>query len=237
MSERNVINEMYEDLIMSYLEIKPLLFDLFVRNGGQYIDAVLNEMRALNDHIARCYADGMSIDEVYKELNKAEGHLKRLIYDCFKQLNIIFFDYMNEYEANRFGKHWLRVKDGLFWNDYTSLRYEIVKNIEDAKLYESFDADKAWNSYQNAYVLQGKVYGLLERYGDELCLSSTRVFWMKMNSLKGWLASTFALAVIPSALWEIPWGEIRNGIVKIFYNGVHELGIFLMSLNSDPTFF
>ena len=114
MSERNVINEMYEDLIMSYLEIKPLLFDLFVRNGGQYIDAVLNEMRALNDHIARCYADGMSIDEVYKELNKAEGHLKRLIYDCFKQLNIIFFDYMNEYEANHFGKHWLRVKDGLF---------------------------------------------------------------------------------------------------------------------------
>ena len=226
MSERNVINEMYEDLIMSYLEIKPLLFDLFVRNGGQYIDAVLNEMRALNDHIARCYADGMSIDEVYKELNKAEGHLKRLIYDCFKQLNIIFFDYMNEYEANHFGKHWLRVKDGLFWNDYTSLRYEIVKNIEDAKLYESFDADKAWNSYQNAYVLQGKVYGLLERYGDELCLSSTRVFWMKMNSLKGWLASTFALAVIPSALWEIPWGEIRNGIVKIFYNGVHEWEYF-----------
>ena len=59
MSKESAISEMYRDLIMSYLEIKPLLFDLFVRNGNQYINAVLNEMRALNDHIARCYADGM----------------------------------------------------------------------------------------------------------------------------------------------------------------------------------
>lgn len=230
MSKESVISEMYRDLIMSYLEVKPLLFDLFVRNGNQYINAVLNEMRALNDHIARCYADGMSAEAVHKELNKAEGHLKRLIYDCFKQLNILFFDYINEYEANHFGKHWLRVKDGEFWNAYTSLRYEVVKNVEDAKLHESFDANKAFESYQNAYVLQGKVYDLLGTYDSELRLSFLKIFWMKMNSLKGWIFSTIALAVIPSALWEIPWNEITSWIITIIHNGVHGLEKLLISL-------
>lgn len=230
MSKESVINEMYRDLIISYLEIKPILFDLFVRNGNQYINAVLNEMRALNDHIARCYIDGMSAEAVHKELNKAEGHLKRLIYDCFKQLNILFFDYVNEYEANHFGKHWLHVKDGEFWNAYTSLRYEVVKNVEDAKLHESFDADKAFESYQNAYVLQGKVYDLLETYDSELRLSFQKVLWTKINSLKGWIFSTIALSVIPSALWEIPWSKITSWIITIIHNGIYRLGQLLISL-------
>lgn len=225
-----VINEMYRDLIMSYLEIKPLLFDLYVRNGNRYIDAVLNEMRALNDHIARCYTDGMSVEDVHRELSKAEGHLKRLIYDCFKQLNILFFDYINGYEADYFGKHWLRINDGTFWNDYTSLRYDVVKNVEEAKLFESLDTDKAFGSYQNAYVLQGKVYDLLERYDGELRLSRPMAFWTKMNSLKGWILSTLALAVIPSVLWETPWSEIGDFLIDIFHRGMHGLGVFLMSL-------
>lgn len=230
MSEESVINEMYGDLITSYLEVKPLLFDLYVRNGNQYIDAVLNEMRALNDHIARCYADGISVEAVHKELSKAEGHLKRLIYDCFKQLNILFFDYVNKYEADYFGKHWLRVNNGAFWNDYTSLRHEVVKNVEEAKLYESFGEDKAFGCYQNAYILQGKVYDLLEKYDGELHLSRLKVLWLKMNSLKGWIFSTIILAIIPSTLWEIPWCKVGTFITETFCNGVHWLGNFLMSL-------
>ena len=224
------INGMYRDLIMSYLEIKPILFDLYVRNGNRYIDAVLNEMRALNDHIARCYTDGMSVEGVQRELSKAEGHLKRLIYDCFKQLNILFFDYINSYEADYFGKHWLRINDGTFWYDYVSLRYDVVKNVEEAKLFESLDADKAFGSYQNAYVLQGKVYDLLEKHDGELRLSRPRVFWMKMNSLKGWILSTLVLAVIPSALWEIPWSKIGDFLIDIFNKGMHWLGMYLISL-------
>lgn len=224
------INGMYRDLIMSYLEIKPILFDLYVRNGNRYIDAVLNEMRALNDHIARCYTDGMSVEGIQRELSKAEGHLKRLIYDCFKQLNILFFDYINSYESDYFGKHWLRINDGTFWYDYISLRYDVVKNVEEAKLFESFDADKAFGSYQNAYVLQGKVYDLLEKHDGELRLSRPRVFWMKMNSLKGWILSTLVLAVIPSALWEIPWSKIGDFLIDIFNKGMHWLGMYLISL-------
>lgn len=214
MEEKVAVHQMYEDLVKSYLEIKPVLFDLYIKNDNKYIDAILNEIRALSDHLARCYADNVSCDTMRKELNKAEGHLKRLIYDCFKQLNIIFFDYVNKYESKHFGKHWLRVDGGKFWSAYTSLRYEVVQNVENAKKYESFNADMAFDNYQNAYVLQGEVYDLLEAHKHELQLSMLQVLLMKINSLWGWILTTIILTAIPAIIWE--WEKIWVWIAGIF---------------------
>ena len=214
MNEKVVVHQMYEDLLKSYIEIKPVLFDLYIKNDNKYIDAILNEMRALSDHLARCYADNVSYETIHKELNKAEGHLKRLIYDCFKQLNIIFFDYVDSYESKYFGKHWLRINDGQFWTDYTSLRYEVVQSIEKAKTYESVDADIAFNNYQSAYVTQGKVYDLLTEYKRKLQISIPKAVWVKINSLWGWIFTTILLTAIPTIIWE--WQTIWIWITGIF---------------------
>jgi hypothetical protein len=228
--DEKTIAKMYENLIHSYLEIKPVLFDLYKRNGNSHIDAILNEMRALNDHLARCYADNITVENAHKELSKAEGHLKRLIYDCFKQLNIIFFEHVNDYEEKYFGPHWFRLDGGRFWSDYTAWRYEVVKNVEQAKKYESIDAEKACDNYQNAYVVQGKVYDLLENNKSNLQLSKPRILWMKLNSLKGWGLTTFILAVIPSVLWEIPYKTIYMWASEAIKNLLHLIGSSLTAL-------
>ena len=112
MSEK--VNQKYKNLIESYINIKPILSNLYKRNGNHHIDGILNEIRALNDHIARCYRPGITDDQAYEELCKAEGHLKRLIYDSFKQLNIIFYDYADNYEKTYFGAHWISFDNGNF---------------------------------------------------------------------------------------------------------------------------
>ena len=121
---------------------------------------------------------------------------------------------------------------GFIFSGYDKV-VEIPVDKSDTYIFTGYvvkDTDKAFGSYQNAYVLQGKVYDLLERYDGELRLSRPMAFWTKMNSLKGWILSTLALAVIPSVLWETPWSEIGDFLIDIFHRGMHGLGVFLMSL-------
>ena len=108
----------------------------------------------------------------------------------------------------------MRVDGGKFWSAYTSLRYEVVQNVENAKKYESFNADMAFDNYQNAYVLQGEVYDLLEAHKHELQLSMLQVLLMKINSLWGWILTTIILTAIPAIIWE--WEKIWVWIAGIF---------------------
>lgn len=209
MEERDIKSK-FDDLISSYIEIKPVLWDLYKRNGYHHPDAVLNEIRALNDHIARCYRDDVSVEDAYDELSKAEGHLTRLIYDCFKQLNIIFFDYMERYEKLNFGLHWLRCEGGAFWEKYITNRKDIVKHIEDAKKYESVDTNQSFNCYQNAYAMQGEVYNLLNNYVKQLKLNWLKRLLQRISPFWRWFLLMAVLTIIPSCIWEtyINWGKI-----------------------------
>lgn len=228
---QKIIDGKYQELIKSYLQIRPVLADVYKRSGNQYIDGILNEIRALNDHIARCYLD-LPHDSANEELCKAEGHLKRLIYDCFKQLNIIFFDYVNEHEHLNFGSHWICLDGGNFWDTYTSLRKRIGKYIEDAKNEENKNYDKSFGYYQEAYVLQGKVYNLLDKHKEQLCLSKKRYYWQRINSMKGWLLATFLLAIIPAIIWEgfIHRSDIWTWFSDLVLNILQLLGSKLQTL-------
>lgn len=50
---------------------------------------LLNEIRAFNDHIARCYFGNPPEDYINDQVNKAERHIVRMTLDCFKCLNVI----------------------------------------------------------------------------------------------------------------------------------------------------
>ena len=230
MTQQDIDNK-YNDIISSYLEIKPVLADLYRKNGNNHIDGILNEIRALNDHIARCYCR-TDLVENYNELCRAEGHLKRLIYDIFKQLNIIFFDYTKDKEQRYFGEHWIRLNGGQFWREYLSLRENITSNIEQAKIFEAKDTEKALYHFQEAYTLQYQVYELLEKNQQDLEVTWINDKLRKVNSLKGWVISTILLAIIPSLLWElyIHWSCISSFFHKILLDVIHTFGAFLLKM-------
>jgi hypothetical protein len=84
------VKQRLQELMVAYVSAKPLLNDVFKRNGNEQTDAILNEIRAINDHVARFYDESRKEEERNEELIKAEGHLKRMVYDAYKQLNIFF---------------------------------------------------------------------------------------------------------------------------------------------------
>lgn len=211
------VEKKYRDLIDSYLNFKPILQNLFLRNGNNHIIGILNEIRALNDHVARCYRTNIYEADIFEELCKAEGHLKRLIYDSFKQLNIIFHDYTLLYESKHFGPHWIILDKGEFWNRYTALRQQIMEYVEQAKNLESMDSELAFATYQKAYVNQEQVYDLLTANKSALELSTWSKLINIVNSNGAWLLSTIALTLIPIGIWELisRWDDIINWCVNL----------------------
>ena len=191
----------YQELMEAYVSAKPLLNDVYKRNGNEQTDAILNEIRAINDHVARFYDEGRKEEERNEELIKAEGHLKRMVYDAYKQLNIFFFDSINGFEKANFGVHWLYLNDGNFWLEYIQKRKDIIGSIKEAKEQESISAEAAFECFEKAYVEQRYVYKLIEdnRRGLVLTKNAKRLNWL--NSQKGWATSTVILAVVPAMIW------------------------------------
>lgn len=193
-----------------YIKAKPLLNDVYKRNGGVHPDAILNEIRAINDHVARYYDSNRSEEEKAEELTKADGHLKRMIYDAYKQLNIFFFDYMNKFEEENFGAHWLHADKGAVWLQYIENRGRIVEFVRQAKLNESISSEEAMKCFEKAYTVQRHTYKLMDDNHHLLVLSGLNKRMAILNSQKGWLLSTICLAFIPALLYEIikHWGAI-----------------------------
>lgn len=197
-----LIQENYQTLMKSYVKAKPLLNDVYKRNGGELPEAILNEIRAINDHVARFFDNERTDKQKLDEIARADGHLKRMIYDVYKQLNIFFFDYMTEFEDNHFGAHWLRIDKGKFWLSYVEKRDFITEYVRQAKVNESISTEAAMEWYQKAYTEQRYVYQQIQERQNLLVLSEWKKKLVMLNSQRGWLLSTICLAVIPALLWE-----------------------------------
>ena len=69
--------------------IKPLLSEIEA-NYEQFPEPLFNEIRAFNDHISRCYIPNISQSEIDVQIEKAERHIHRMVFDCYKYLNVYY---------------------------------------------------------------------------------------------------------------------------------------------------
>lgn len=155
-------------------EVQPMLVAIINRMPKDKVSestiAVTNEIRNMNDHIARCFDDRKSIAEIEKELGKAEGHLQRVEYDVYKQMNWILYDKTIGWIEKGQYEHmngWAE----LDWIDkYYELKNSIGKVVEEAKLDESSGKDRA-------FVLQKYKVGY-DKYREleELIMAKRRDF-------------------------------------------------------------
>ena len=177
--------------------IKPLLADIQARRADNKLpDNFLNEIRALNDHIARCYRNDITEKNIYSELTKAEGHLRRLIYDCFKQLNIYISDTLERKERIYYSNLWLTYDKGRFWTTYSKHRKYAQQNVIEAKKMESFDSDKAMSFYEKAFQNYRDAENMLIEHKKMLYKSFIYKYWLKAGQVGGWLFITVVLSAI-----------------------------------------
>ena len=194
------VSQQEDYIYIRYSEvIKPLLADLELRGKGYKIPRnCLNEIRAINDHIARCYRKECINRTI--EYNKAEGHLQRLAFDCFKQLNLSLFDKIERCEKRYFSNLWLYWDKGEFWGTYLALRKKATKSSIEAKKNETLNADVAMKHYEETYCCYCEIEALLNENNRRLKWSFV-VKWF-MLAVKGgnWLLTTFLLSLVAAII-------------------------------------
>lgn len=200
----NDMEERINNILSNYRNtVKPLLADIKARRAdGKLPDNFLNEIRALNDHIARCFRS--DVKDIDAELTKAEGHLRRLIYDCFKQLNIYINDILVQKESLFYSDLWLTYDNGRFWIEYSKSRRYAQRNVVDAKKAETVNPERAMALYEKAFQNYRNAENMLLQHKSMLWRSLVNKYWLKANHFSGWILITVLLAII-SAIIGILW--------------------------------
>ncbi|MBR1683141.1 MAG: hypothetical protein IJ700_07290 [Bacteroidaceae bacterium] len=189
-----------KDLVSSYCDpILPMLHDIKRRNKNKIPDNCLNEIRAIVDHIARCYRTDDPV-RIEKEMGKAEGHMQRLAFDCFKQLNIFLHDGLESKIKWFFSPYWLHIDGGEFWKKFYNDRQMIIKTIVLAKENESLDADLAMSYYAQVYEGYFRIEKLLNTHKLQLCWSLVVRLYYLMSHFTNWFLITAVLALISAII-------------------------------------
>lgn len=190
-----------EAISQSYLHnFKPLLQVLKVRMKGKYPQNCLNEIRAINDHIARCYRDNMSDEDITTELRKAEGHLQRLAYDCYKQLIVYQTADIKHTVKWFYSSRWPRIGKGELWNTYLDNYKFARKNEKDAKRSESINSDEALRLYDLSYFQYQTILEVFKKYKWQIYLSAVVRLLERITKGVYWLIVTIILSIIATIL-------------------------------------
>ncbi len=139
-----------QELYRPYSEtIKPLIA-LIEAEREEFPLPLYNEIRALNDHVARALAPAGTLPD--EELEKARRHIARINLDCFKWLNITFAEKLETFRKDLRNVDLTKINNGEFYSPFKAAVAEAKQLVRDAKISENKgDSDGALCLYQAAF--------------------------------------------------------------------------------------
>jgi hypothetical protein len=139
-------NDETAEIYAKYREIlKPLIAEIEALDQ-RFPTAILNEIRASFDHIARCYGTN---PDVAKNIDRAKGHISRAILDSYKTLIVLFHDRVETFRKQNDNKDWSTVDGGRFNSKFYELWCHAKKCYVEAKRQQ--DSEKNWLEAYRAY--------------------------------------------------------------------------------------
>ena len=186
--------------------IKPLIAEIEVRYE-KFPIPVFNEIRAFNDHIARCYRKNINNMEIENELEKAKGHIERIILDCYKFLNVALHKIVIErFDKRTKGVDLGAVNNGTFFTVYSEAKKFINTHLKEAKLLEVQDKDKSVKEYELVYNKFSELETFLDDNERYICWARARYYSNKVLKLIGWVLAAILSGIISSIY--ITWNRI-----------------------------
>ncbi|MFR9650452.1 MAG: hypothetical protein SNG35_00305 [Rikenellaceae bacterium] len=177
----NIIKFLIADVEARYEEFPPALF---------------NEIRALHDHIARCYRNDFSDEMICDNIKKAEGHINRIILDCFKYLILSLSDVLKSFERSYRNVDLSTVRDGEFYIKYKELAKRVIPTVRSAKIKESISKEEAMEIYQEAYNLYTDIELLIDENIVHLHRARCKYTTRSILKVVLWIVTAIASGVV-----------------------------------------
>lgn len=174
------------DLYAIYLDvIKPLLAEIEA-NYEQFPEPLFNEIRAFNDHIARCYIVDISEKEKIVQIEKAGRHIHRMVLDCYKYLNVYYKTQVEEFEKQTKNVDLTAIDNGAFYIQYRSLKENSIKAVKEAKLKEySDDGTIDFSYFEHSYNEYVKLYDFIVENSEKIRWARAKYHRSKIWTLIG----------------------------------------------------
>jgi len=205
--EEKIFHKKLSELYTCYnTVIKPLIADIESKQQ-EFPDSLFNEIRAFNDHIARCYMSDFTDDMILSEINRAESHIIRITLDCYKYLAVWFDDYFKHFKVDF---DISLIDNGEFAPYFYTIQLKGRKLSKEAKSNESYDKQLSYEKYQEAY----NVYSELYKKIDEIL---PKIQWARKFRLN--FLSIIISAIVSGIITAIiPWSEFINWISSLFHH-------------------
>lgn len=162
--------------------------------------ALLNEIRAMHDHVARVYLTNLKFSEKMDEVETAKRHAMRAMLDCHKVLIAYWHVVQIEIFDKRYhGVRLPQVDNGNFYPEYSRLKDHAFELIEAAKRTERIGASRRLESierYQAAFEACVDLEDFVHGKHTELAWASIN---LRSNRLYDWFGG-FITGVLASYL-------------------------------------
>lgn len=174
-----ILAELYAQYRDSVLPMLEKLEDIS-GNGERPLNC-LNEMRALGDHISRCFMSDVDHENILEELHGAKSHMRRLTLDCYKELEIYYYDVAQKFfevpptEQSEYLKAeegfcttFVTLDEGRFWHDFCIHREKAIEEACLAKKAETIKTSSAYEHYERMVEEYVDMEMLLDKYYEQL---------------------------------------------------------------------
>lgn len=157
---------------------------------------IFNEIRAFNDHIARCYYNNPDEEYIKEQISKAQRHIVRITLDCFKCLNVILYSEIENFEKRTKNVDLTVINNGLFFPEYTRLKVEAAEIVREAKIKEGYEPDEALYLYQDANNVYTDIVNQLNSISENVKWARIKFPIKRILTILGWIISIVISALI-----------------------------------------
>jgi SMC interacting uncharacterized protein involved in chromosome segregation len=203
-------------LYKTYNEIiKPLIAEIEVR-FERFPSPIYNEIKAYNDHIARCYDNIENNEYINEQIGKAKGHIERIVLDCYKYLNVdLHKRVIKDFDGRIKNIDVTSINNGEFYIEYKKQRQYIVENLKKAKLLEvKPEKEEAISLYEQVHNKYTELELLVTQNDTNICWAKSKFSAKRILKFLGWLMSAIISGFISSNI--IPWNELWKWVLSWF---------------------
>lgn len=185
-----------EDCYVRYCAvIKPLIAN--IESLSEKLPLPLfNEIRAFNDHIARCYYLNPNDDFIGEQISKAQRHIERITLDCFKCLNVILYQRIELFERQTRNIDLTVIDNGEFFPEYSRMKLEASNLVKSAKLAEARNSDAALDYYQDSYNIYTRLVEKIDGVSEKVKWAKVRFTSKRIVTVVAWTVSVIVSAIL-----------------------------------------